>query len=274
MQYKDYMKMPEVANDFYKINTTRAPMDKVEVRKAFNMAIDKNAYAAWRKTVLPLTAFTPEGAFVGYPQPRGDQFNPLEAKRLLASAGYRDTMGSYDASKFPLNEVEILYNTHDTNKAIAEFVQAQWKQNLNLTVPIRAMEWKTFLSAVKKLEYKGFARGGWNGDYMDPYTFLGLFYNKNSNSDTGWTDMAYTQLLDEANRQLDGKKRYELLARAEAYLLNAQPFVSLSTPSTNFMKKPYVKGMYPNPASFYAWKFVYIADKEADWDKEPPKMTE
>jgi ABC-type transport system substrate-binding protein len=39
-------------------------MNDVRVRKAFNYAIDKNAWAAWRKIVKPLTAFTPEGIFL------------------------------------------------------------------------------------------------------------------------------------------------------------------------------------------------------------------
>ena len=43
------------------------------------------------------------------------------------------------------------------------------------------------------------------------------------------------------------KKRYELLAKAEAYLIENQPIIPLDTPSVNWLKKPYVKGMYPNP---------------------------
>jgi hypothetical protein len=60
------------------------------------------------------------------------------------------------------------------NKAVAEFVQAQWKQNLGITVPIKNMEFRTFLPLLNKVDYEGFARRGWVGDYMDPYTFLDL----------------------------------------------------------------------------------------------------
>ena len=49
-----------------------------------------------------------------------------------------------------------------------------------------------------------------------------------------------------------------MLAKAEAYLLDAQPVIPLLTPATSWMKKPYVKGMYPNPGTLHAWKFVYI----------------
>jgi ABC-type transport system substrate-binding protein len=80
-------------------------------------------------------------------------------------------------------------------------------------------------------------------------------------------------MLDEANRILDHKKRYELLAKAEAYMLDYQPIIPLDTPSVNWMKKPYVKGMYPNPASLFAWKYVYIERDRAKWDYGTPSLT-
>ena len=39
-------------------------------------------------------------------------------------------------------------------------------------------------------------------------------------------------------------------------MLDAQPTIPLETPSVNWVKKPYVKGLYPNPATLFAWKFV------------------
>jgi hypothetical protein len=33
------------------------------------------------------------------------------------------------------------------------------------------------------------------------------------------------------------------------------------------MKKPYVKGMYPNPGTLHAWKFVYIERDPSKWDE-------
>ena len=64
------------------------------------------------------------------------------------------------------------------------------------------------------------------------------------------------------------------LPKAEGYLLNAQPIIPLGIPSTNFMKKPYVKGFYPNAGSFYPWKFIYLETDPARWDQGVPKMTE
>lgn len=273
---KDYMDGAEAAINYLQINVTQPPMNDVRVRKAFNMAIDKNAWAAWRKIVKPLTAFTPEGIFSGYPQPKGDAFNPERARQLLAAAGFPVTQkddGSYECKTFPLSQVEYIYNTQESNKAMAEFMQAQWKQNLGIVVPLRNMEWKTFLNARAKLEFKGFSRGAWSADYMDPFTFLSLFYT-GGESGTGWEDAKYVAMLDEANRTLDKQKRFELLAKAEAYMLDAQPVIPIDTAAINWVKKPYVKGMYPNPGSLFPWKYVYLERDQEKWDYQTPSLAE
>jgi oligopeptide transport system substrate-binding protein len=271
---KDYMDAKEAGIDYLQINVTQPPMNDVRVRKAFNYAIDKNAWAKWRKIVKPLTAFTPEGIFPGYPQPKGDDFNPERARQLLGEAGFPVTTnadGSFSCPKFPLKDVEYIYNTQESNKAMAEWMQAQWKQNLGITISLRNMESKTFLAVRTKLDYKGFSRGGWSADYMDPFTYLSLFYS-GGDSGTGWQDPKYISMLDEANRTLDPKQRYELLAQAEKYLIDAQPIIPIDTASVNWVKKPYVKGMFPNPGSLYPWKFVYIERDQSKWDVGTPSL--
>jgi ABC-type oligopeptide transport system substrate-binding subunit len=273
---KDYMDGVEAGIDFLQINVTKPPMNDVRVRKAFNFAIDKVAWATWRKVVKPLTAFTPEGIFQGYPQPKGDQFDPERARQLLGEAGYPVTKnpdGSFSCPKFPVKEVEFTFNTQESNKAMAEWMQAQWKQNLGITVTLRNMEWRTFLAVRSALEYKGFSRGAWGADYMDPFTFLSLFYT-GGESGTGWLDPKYVAMLDEANRMLDHQKRYELLAKAEKYMMDAQPVIPIDTSSVNWVKKPYVKGMYPNAASLYPWKFVYIERDRSKWDYGTPSLSD
>src|SRR5215213_2756677 len=244
-QKKDYMDRAEAAIDYLIMNTTKPPLDNAKVRRAFNQSIDKVAYASWRRIIKPLTAFTPEGMFADYPQPKGAAFNPAEARRLLGEAGYpviQNSDGTFSCPRFPVDQVEFIYNSQAANKSVAEWMQAQWKQNLGITVGLRNMEWKTFLDERSKLEYKGFARGAFGADYMDPFTFLSLFY-LDGESGTGWQDPKYFAMLDEANRTLDHKKRYELLAKAEAYMLENQPIIPIDSTSVNWLKKPYVKGM-------------------------------
>ncbi len=270
---KDFMDAPEAAIDFYLFNTTKGPTSDVRVRKALNMSLNKQALADWRH-VKPLTAMTPDGMFPGYPQPKGDPFDPEKAKQLLAEAGYRDAMGKFDPKKFSASEVELITNPDANNLSYAEFILAQWKQNLGATIPIRVMEGKTFFAAQARLDYKGVSRYGWAADYMDPFTFLGLFYTPGGNNATGWWDPKYAALLDEANRTVDHQKRYALLAQAETILLEAQPVIPLTAGSTRWLKKPYVKGMYPNAMTLHPWKWIYLERDQTKWDYSMPAMTQ
>jgi ABC-type oligopeptide transport system substrate-binding subunit len=275
--HKDYMDGAEASIVYIAINVTKPPMNDLRVRRAFNLAIDKVNYAKSRRITKPLSAFTPEGIFVGYPQPTGEAFDPDKARRLLGEAGFPVTHnadGSYECKSFPVSQVEFIFNSASSNKIMAEFMQAQWKQVLGITVPLRSMEFKTFMPTRAKLDYKGFAIGIWGADYMDPYTFLGLFSTAGGNNGTGWLDPKYVGMLDDANRMVDPQQRFNRLAEAEKYLIDNQPVIPIETSSLNFLKKPYVKGMYPNAAALYPWKYVYIERDSAKWDYSIPSLAD
>jgi len=269
---KDFMDASEAAIDYYNFNTTSGPTKDVRVRKALNMSLDKKALADWRH-VRPLTSIIPDGIFPGYPHPNGDPFDPEKAKRLLAEAGYRDASGNFDPQKFEASEIELIVNPDSNNVPYAEFIQAQWKQNLGATIAIRIMENKTFFKAATNLDYKGVSRTGWAADYLDPFTFLSIFYTPRGSNGTGWWDPKYVELLDRANRMTDHQKRYEMLAQAEQIMLDAQPVIPLTVGTTRWMKKPYVKGLYPNPVTLHSWKAVYIERDPGKWDYGMPDMS-
>jgi oligopeptide transport system substrate-binding protein len=275
MPKRDYMNAPEAAIIYININTTKPPMDDVRVRKAFNLAIDKAAWINYRKIVKPLGGFVPEGIFPGYPKIQADSFDAEKARQLLAEAGFpvvKKTDGSYECPTFPVDKIEYSFPTVDANTVMAEFMQAQWKQNLGITVPLKNMEWKTYQTYRASLEYKGMTFGAYSADYMDPFTFLSLFYIGGGENGTGWKDRKYADLLDAANRETDQRARFNSLAQAEKYLMDAQPVIPLNTGAVNWMKKPYVKGMYPNPGSMFPWKFVYLERNQAQWDDGTPKL--
>ncbi len=288
-EYKDeYMNHPEVAIEYYTVNVTKPPMNDLRVRQALALAVDRDALAKFRKTTQPLIDFTPEGLFPEYEDIRSKvydrelkkigstldewkarKFDPVKARKLLAEAGFPVTgsEGDWSCPSFPVESVELLYNTSENNKSIAEFIQAQYKQNLGITLQLKNQEWKTFLNTRKNLEYNGIARAGWIGDYMDPMSFLKLFYGTNNDSSTGWTNPKFDKLIDDANRAADPKVRFEKMAEAEFMVMQDQPVLPWQTQKTNFIRKPYVKGLYPNPGTLHAWKFVYIETDQAKWDQ-------
>lgn len=289
-QYKDeYLNFPEVTIEYYTFNVKKPPMDNLKVRQAFSLAIDREALAKFRRTTKPLVDFTPYGIFPEYEKVRAKVYNEIlrkqgssleewkarifdvkKACQLMKEAGYKVEMSGENrcqVTDFPVEQVNLTYNTAESNKAVAEFIQAQWKQNLGITVPLKNMEWRTFLGVRKALDYSGMARAGWVGDYMDPLTFLKLFYKENNDSSTGWHNPKFDKMLDDANKERDPIKRLEMLAAAELFVLQDQPVIPLQIRSTNWMKKPFVKGLYPNPGTLHAWKFVYLEKDENKWDR-------
>jgi ABC-type oligopeptide transport system substrate-binding subunit len=270
---KDYMDAPEAGSIYININITKPPMNDLRVRKAFDMAIDKDTWVSWRKITRPLPGITPMGIFHDYQLPQPGKFDPEQARQLLAAAGFpvtKNSDGSFSCPKFPVDQVEYVYPTATPNKIQAEFMQARWKQNLGIVVPLRAMDFRTFIDARAKLEYKGFSFGAFSADYMDPFTFLSIFYTPGGDNSTGWWDQKYVDLLDEGNRTPDRAKRFELLSKAESLMMAAQPIIPLETGAVNWLKKPFVKGMYPNAGSLFAWKYVYIERDPAKWDYATP----
>jgi oligopeptide transport system substrate-binding protein len=289
--FKDeYLLHPEMSIMYYSMSVRKPPMDKLEVRKAFSLAIDRNALSKYLKTTSPLTEFMPEGIFPDYEKARkrvfarerakngiSDEewtkkvFDPRAACLQMEKAGFsiesRDD-GKCVVTDFPADDVILTYNTLDLHKQVAEFVQAQWKQNLGIEIQLENLEWRTYLEYGNNVEYKGVIRAGWVGDYVDPFAFLLVWYKEHNHSFSGWWNPDYDRLLEQANSELEPQKRYELLAEAEFMMLAEQPVIPLATNQTNWVKKPYVKGMYPNPGTMHPWKFVYIESDRAKWDRD------
>ncbi|MBV9215556.1 MAG: peptide ABC transporter substrate-binding protein [Acidobacteria bacterium] len=289
----EYSLQPEVADEFYVMNVKKPPMDKLKVRQALSLAIDRDALAKFRKTLKPLVDMTPEGIFPKYEEARtkiyteelakqgsnldqwkARKFDPGKARKLMTEAGFPVNAAGdgFACPSFPTDQVNLTYNTAESNKAVAEFVQAQWRQNLGITIPLQSVEFRTYLDQLNKVDYAGVARRGWVGDYMDPYTFLSLYYSPANEGATGWWDPKFDKLLDDANNTVDPQKRFEILAQAEFYVMQQQIIIPLGTNTSSWMKKPYVKGFYPNPGTLEPWKFAYIEQDPSKWTTDMDKI--
>ena len=290
-QYKDeYLDFRENATSYYSFNVRKPPFDNQKVRQAFSAGLNRVTLSESRKVTKPLYYYTPTGIFPDYDQAmekvgeeirkekqispedwaKRNDFNPELARKLLTEAGFpvEKSGDGWACPTFPTDRVNLTFNSGESNQRIAEFVQSQLKQNLGITVPLANMEFKTFLPLRNALQYEGMAQSLWSGDYMDPYTFLSLHYGFPNDGGSGFQDADYDKMLDDANAELNPQLRYEKLARAEYYALDKMPAMPLTINASNWMKKPYIKGLYPNPGTLHPWKFVYIERDRAKWDKD------
>ncbi|MBN1982446.1 MAG: peptide ABC transporter substrate-binding protein [Chitinivibrionales bacterium] len=206
---------PYLGTYFYRMNVTKKPLTDKRVRQALAMTINRELLV--EKVVkggqLPAYFFVPPNTR-GYVSKNKFEYNIEKAKKLLADAGYPNGKG------FP--KVEILFNTSEAHRVIAEAIQQMWKEALNIDVTLGNQEWKVYLNAQKNLQYQ-VCRAGWIGDYPDPNTFMDMFVTKGGNNQTGWSNKKYDELIRLAARTADQAKRYEIFQEAEGILLDEMP---------------------------------------------------
>jgi oligopeptide transport system substrate-binding protein len=192
----DFYANPSMSVYFYRLNNTRPPLNDARVRQAINLAIDRQLIVEQVLALgqLPAYTFVPPG-LPGYEAPdTAIRFDVERAKALLAEAGYPEGKG------FP--RLGLAYNTNDMHKKLAEVVADQLRRNLGIEIAPYNQEWQAFLVTLRGKGYD-MARSGWNGDYLDPNTFLDMWVTNGTNNQTGFGSSSYDALI-RAAANVDG----------------------------------------------------------------------
>ncbi len=248
-----YMAYPYLGTYYFWINTKRKGLDDKRVRKALNLAIDREQIVK-HVTLghqLPGNMFTPPGTGGYDPVVKlpTDLSRLAEAKKLLADAGYPGGKG--------LPSMEILYNTSEGHKKIAEALQQMWKKNLGVEVTLFNQEWKVYLDSMRNGQF-ALGRQGWIADYNDPTTFLDLLVSDNGNNRSGWKNVQYDTLIDKAGKEIDKKKRLEYFRQAEEIAMEELPVIPLYIYNRHYLKTLNVEGWYPNIEDHHPLKYVTV----------------
>lgn len=241
---------PYLGTYFFRLNTRRPPLDDVRVRAALSLALDREQIVSTllRSSQIPATTLTPPDT-AGYTPPQGLGFDLERARNLLAEAGYPDGKGA--------PTIELLFNTSENHRLVAEALQAMWREHLGLSIELRNMENKTVLQSRRAGDYI-MLRSVWIADYVDPASFLEVFRSDSTNNYTGWADADYDRLLFEANRTRDTTARHALLREAEARLLEQAPIIPLYTFTHVFAIDPAVRGWHPTLLDHHPYKHVWL----------------
>ncbi|HVE42687.1 MAG TPA: peptide ABC transporter substrate-binding protein, partial [Planctomycetota bacterium] len=132
------------------------------------------------------------------------------------------------------------------------------RQNLQIEVEVRNIEFKTLLDMQHRREYD-VSRRGWIADYNDPNTFLDMFTTTNGQNDTGFSNAEYDRLIEAAGRERDAAKRMKLLHDAEAILMEELPIVPIYFYVTKNMWKPTITGIYDNVRDTHPYNRIRIS---------------
>lgn len=248
---KDYHSAPQLSTYYYIFQNEVVPFDDPNVRKAFARAIDRDALVenVTKGGQIPAWGIVPNMA--GYDAlPFPADYDIESAQAYLADAGYPNGIG------FPT--VSLLYNTDDNHKAIAEFIQQEWKNNLNVNVELVNQEWATYLANRNAGNFE-VARAGWVGDYQDPNTFLDMFITGAGMNGGKYSNLTYDMTIKAAAEMEAGEDRMATLQFAESTMIDEdQAILPLYYYTTqNMIDTSVWGGWYTNTMDYHPVKDVY-----------------
>lgn len=241
-----YRQDPYFGVYFYRVNVTKAPLNDKRVRRALALAIDRESLVrnVTRGGQQPAYNFCPPSPmFTSQARIDGDL---AEAKRLLAEAGFPAGRG------FP--KVDILYNTSENHRAIAEAIQQMWRTRLGVEIGLANQEWKVYLDSQDTLNYD-LCRAGWIADYTDPNTFMDMWVTGGGNNDTGWSNATYDALVRTSLAAGSETERLASYQQMEAMLADELPIIPIYFYTRVFAVNPKLR-FVPNAIDNRNWKFV------------------
>ncbi|MGL5352443.1 MAG: peptide ABC transporter substrate-binding protein [Clostridium sp.] len=226
-EFGTYFLVLNMGNNADKLNPEAAKaLSNKKFRQALSVAIDRTAIVenVTKGHQVPAVGFTAPGV----PTPDGKDFaeskkyieptgNIEEAKKLLAEAGYPEGKG--------LPKFNFLINSESFHSSVAQYLQSVWKE-LGVETEISSQEFKVFLETRNQGQYM-IGRHGWNGDYLDPLTFLDMWVTDGGNNETGYSNPEYDALIKSAKNTPDEAKKYEYLRKAEDILMEDMPIIPI-----------------------------------------------
>ncbi len=222
------LEQPGLNVGYLAYNTTKKPFDDVRVRKAVNMAIDKKAIIAsvyLNNTGIAATNPIPPSMWSYNKNIKDDAFNPVEAKKLLAAAGFPNGFTT-DLWAMP---VQRPYNPNA--KRIAELMQADLAK-VGIKAEIKTFEWGEYRKRMQAGEHQ-MGMLGWTGDNGDPdnflHTLLGCDSAKTNGSNVAkFCFKPFEEVVVKAKSVTNAAERTKLYERAQVIFKEQAPWFTIA----------------------------------------------
>lgn len=245
----------DIAGTYYYIfNTKQIPFSNVNIRRAFALAINREAIVAnvTQMQQMPAMGLIPPVMW-DYHEPYFHDHDVEEAKRLFALGLQELGMRRED-----LPELTLSYNTLVGHHKIAQAIQQQWKEIFDVKVRLENKEWKVFLDELSHHQFQ-IARMGGLAHINDPISFLDFYrYLSSSNNYPQWSNPLFSDLLEKADRTADADKRFTILKEAEKIMMQEMPIAPIYYYRGAYLKKPYVKGIHLSELNDLDLKWAYV----------------
>jgi oligopeptide transport system substrate-binding protein len=238
---------PELSFNWVGFNTTEAPFDDINVRKAFSLAVDKDKIISLvlRDLVDRADGILPPG-IPGYNSNlKGIGYDPAAAQAALKASKYGD------AAHLPA----ITLTTSGYGNSVSPILEAlvvQWRENLGVEVKIRQLDPDYYVYHLIQEKDQMFDMG-WVADYPHPQDFLDvLFHTGADNNFAEYSNPAIDAVMDTAALEPDMVKSLAMYQQAEQMLVDDAALLPLYFGQNYELVQPYVKG-YVLDAMGFAW---------------------
>ena len=237
-------------------NTTMPPYDNANVRRALNMAIDKQAIidvvfqgsGQIAKNPIPPTMWSYNDAIVD------DAYDPDAARAMLAAEGVTDLN-----MKIWAMPVQRPYNPNA--RRMAELMQEDFAQ-IGVTVEIVSYEWGEYLSRSRELDRDGAILLGWTGDNGDPDNFLAVLLGcdgrENSNR-AQWCHQPFEDLIQQAKVLPTQAQRQPLYEQAQVVFKEQAPWATIAHSVVYMTMRPEVEGYIVHPLGGHIFNQVGLS---------------
>ena len=238
-------------------NTTQPPFDKVEVRKALNMAVNKQAIvdsvfqgaATVAKNPIPPTMWSYNDAV------KDDAYDPAAAKKMLEDAGVKDL--SMKLWAMPVSRPYML-----NARRAAELMQADLKK-VGVNAEIVSYEWAEYLDKSKAKDRDGAVMLGWTGDNGDPDNFLDTLLGCDAvggNNRAQWCNKEFDDLVTKAKTESDQDARSKLYEQAQVVFKKDAPWMTIDHSKVFVPMQKSVTGLVQDPLGYIRFDDVDIAE--------------
>ncbi|MBK0329237.1 ABC transporter substrate-binding protein [Rhodobacteraceae bacterium F11138] len=225
-------------------NTNVAPFDNAKVRKALNMAIDK-------QTIIDVV-FQGSGQIAKNPLPpsmwsynddiKDDPYDPEAAKAMLAEEGVENL--NLNIWAMP---VQRPYNPNA--RRMAELIQADMAE-IGVNVEIISYEWGEYLERSKDPNRDGAVLLGWTSDNGDPDNFLGVNLGCDgigAGNRAQWCNEEFDAKLQKAKALFDQDARAKLYREAQVIFKDQAPWATIAHSVVYMTMRPEVEGYVVHP---------------------------
>ena len=259
---------PALALHYYGFQHKSDLFNSEHVRKAFNYAIDRESIVTYtlqgegRPAIYGIVP--PAFKDYDYESIQGYTYDPDKARLEFTEAGYPN------GNNFPKLMLH-LNSGGSRNVQIAEVIQQQLEENLNIDIELDVMPWAQHLDNLETGKSL-FWRTGWIADYPDPENFLNLLYSphipaklsdKSYINSVRYSSEEFDSLFALGLREVDTKKRLELYQQADQVAMDDAAIMPIYYYEHYRLLQLDVRNLPINPMEYRDMSEVYFVPEEA-----------